>query len=190
MAVSKRLRFEILRRDNYTCRYCGAKAPDVPLRVDHVIPEALGGTDEPSNLVTACEPCNSGKSSIAPDSPIVADVAADALRWARVIELVAQDREEQRAWGREIAAEFTHYWDRWTSTRTDAPFDRPPGWHTSVNQFLNAGLTMNDLIELIDVAMESQVVKDKWRYFCGCAWTRVREAHQVAALLLEEVPNG
>lgn len=36
MAVSKRLRYEILRRGNHTCRYCGASAPDVPLRVDHV----------------------------------------------------------------------------------------------------------------------------------------------------------
>lgn len=63
MAVSKRLRYEILRRDNHTCRYCGASAPDVPLRVDHVTPVALGGTDEPSNLVTSCEPCNSGKTS-------------------------------------------------------------------------------------------------------------------------------
>ncbi|AWN05089.1 HNH endonuclease [Gordonia phage Easley] len=38
MAVSKRLRYEILRRDNHTCRYCGATAPDVPLTVDHVVP--------------------------------------------------------------------------------------------------------------------------------------------------------
>ncbi|MFD9276847.1 HNH endonuclease [Streptomyces mirabilis] len=63
MAVSKRLRYEILRRDRYTCRYCGASAPDAPMRVDHVTPVALGGTDHPSNLVAACEPCNSGKSS-------------------------------------------------------------------------------------------------------------------------------
>ncbi|MGW6578921.1 HNH endonuclease [Streptomyces globisporus] len=63
MAVSKRLRYEILRRDKHACRYCGATAPDVPLRVDHVIPVALGGSDAPENLVAACEPCNSGKTS-------------------------------------------------------------------------------------------------------------------------------
>jgi hypothetical protein len=63
MAVSKRLRFEIFRRDSHTCRYCGATAPGTPLRVDHIVPVALGGTDHPSNLVTACEPCNSGKTS-------------------------------------------------------------------------------------------------------------------------------
>ncbi len=77
MAVSKRLRYEILRRDNHTCRYCGAAAPDVPLRVDHVTPVALGGSDKPENLVTSCEPCNSGKSSTIPG--IVAPVRAGVL---------------------------------------------------------------------------------------------------------------
>jgi hypothetical protein len=77
MAVSKRLRYEILRRDRYTCRYCGASAPDAPLRVDHVTPVALGGTNHPSNLVAACEPCNSGKTSSI--EGFVDDVQSDAV---------------------------------------------------------------------------------------------------------------
>lgn len=92
MAISRRLRCEVLRRDGYTCRYRGAKAPDVALTVDHVIPEALGGTDEPSNLVTACQPCNAGKASASPDSELVEDVAADALRWQRAIQEAARLR--------------------------------------------------------------------------------------------------
>lgn len=55
------LRFKVLTRDNYTCRYCGAKAPDVPLHVDHVLPKSRGGKDVVDNLVTACKPCNEGK---------------------------------------------------------------------------------------------------------------------------------
>jgi 5-methylcytosine-specific restriction endonuclease McrA len=51
MAITKRLRFEILRRDDFACRYCGGKAPDIELTVDHVTPKALGGTDEPTNNV-------------------------------------------------------------------------------------------------------------------------------------------
>jgi hypothetical protein len=58
------LRFKVLSRDNYTCRYCGAKAPDVKLHVDHVIPKALGGRDRLDNLVTACEACNLGKQKL------------------------------------------------------------------------------------------------------------------------------
>ena len=37
-SIPKGLRFDVLRRDNYTCKYCGAKAPNVQLHVDHVIP--------------------------------------------------------------------------------------------------------------------------------------------------------
>ena len=56
-------RFEVLSRDNFTCQYCGARAPNVQLVVDHVIPVAHGGTNEPANLVAACFACNAGKGS-------------------------------------------------------------------------------------------------------------------------------
>lgn len=36
--TSIRTRFRILERDNFTCQYCGNKAPDVILHVDHKIP--------------------------------------------------------------------------------------------------------------------------------------------------------
>jgi CRISPR/Cas system Type II protein with McrA/HNH and RuvC-like nuclease domain len=56
------VRFEILRRDGFTCRYCGRKAPLVSLQVDHIVPWSRGGTDNLSNLVTSCFECNIGKS--------------------------------------------------------------------------------------------------------------------------------
>lgn len=58
------LRFAILERDDFTCQYCGATAPSVPLEVDHRIPVAAGGTDDWDNLVTACWPCNRGKGDL------------------------------------------------------------------------------------------------------------------------------
>jgi hypothetical protein len=59
--VPPRLRFQILRRDAFRCTYCGAHGPNVRLEVDHVHPRALGGTNDPGNLVTACFDCNRGK---------------------------------------------------------------------------------------------------------------------------------
>jgi HNH endonuclease len=82
MAVSKRLRYEILRRDNHACRYCGASAPDVKLNVDHVIPQALGGSDAPTNLATSCAECNAGKTSSMPNAMPVADVEQETFRRA------------------------------------------------------------------------------------------------------------
>lgn len=67
--VTKSLRFDVLNRDRYTCQYCGAKAPDVALELDHRIPVAAGGSSTFENLVTACHACNLGKSSKVLSSP-------------------------------------------------------------------------------------------------------------------------
>ncbi|WP_433916906.1 HNH endonuclease [Streptomyces sp. NBC_01744] len=76
MSIPNRLRFEVFRRDAFRCRYCGMTAALAPMTVDHVKPVVLGGTDELSNLVTCCEPCNSGKSSTPPDDKLYAAIAA------------------------------------------------------------------------------------------------------------------
>ena len=55
----RKLRKEILERDEYRCSYCGAHAN----QVDHVTSLDKGGTDEPSNLAAACQACNLRKSS-------------------------------------------------------------------------------------------------------------------------------
>ncbi len=50
MGVSRGLRFEVFKRDDFTCRYCGKKSPEAILEVDHVIPRSRKGTDDPENL--------------------------------------------------------------------------------------------------------------------------------------------
>lgn len=195
MAVSKRLRYEILRRDNHTCRYCGAAAPGVPLTVDHVVPATLGGSDESSNLVTACRDCNSGKAASSPDSPIVAEVDARALLWSTAMQIAADERAAAFAHQVEVNSQFIAKWNawHWTDWRGDEHHVTIPGnWHVSVQQFLAAGLTMDDLHELVDVAMNART-DDEWRYFCGCCWRRVREAQARAAAItaeFEELQRG
>lgn len=93
MPVSQRLRYEVLRRDNHACRYCGATAPDVKLHVDHVIPQALGGSDHPTNLVTSCQPCNIGKTSSMPNAMPVADVDQETFRQSMAVRRPAHDPE-------------------------------------------------------------------------------------------------
>lgn len=48
------MRRAIMKRDNWTCRYCGEKAE----HIDHVIPYSKGGPSTMSNLVAACVACN------------------------------------------------------------------------------------------------------------------------------------
>jgi hypothetical protein len=86
MSVGKRTRFEVFKRDSFTCQYCGAKAPGVVLHVDHITPRASGGSDDILNLVTACAGCNGGKSDI----PLSCHAEMDA-RGSRM-----RDLEERR----------------------------------------------------------------------------------------------
>ena len=59
--LSKKTRFEVFKRDKFTCQYCGRHAPDVVLECDHIKPVAEGGKNTILNLVTSCKDCNSGK---------------------------------------------------------------------------------------------------------------------------------
>lgn len=56
-------RRNIMRRDNFTCMYCGSKND---LTIDHVLPKSRGGKDVWENLTTACEKCNVKKGSRTP----------------------------------------------------------------------------------------------------------------------------
>ena len=58
--IPKKLRFEVFKRDRFTCQYCGRMSPDVILEVDHIKPVAEGGEDEILNLITSTKsilPC-------------------------------------------------------------------------------------------------------------------------------------
>lgn len=61
--IPKKLRFEVFKRDQFTCQYCGRKAPDIVLQVDHIMPVSQGGKNILMNLVTSCMDCNLGKGS-------------------------------------------------------------------------------------------------------------------------------
>src|SRR3989338_8600869 len=55
----KLTRFEIFKRDRYTCQYCGKETRQLTL--DHVIPRYRGGQHTWENVVSACVPCNRRK---------------------------------------------------------------------------------------------------------------------------------
>lgn len=85
-SIPKRIRFAVFARDGFRCRYCGKTSEHVELVIDHLMPVAKGGKDEVENLVTACAPCNSGKS----DKTIEQAALPEAHRLA-----IAQEMQEQ-----------------------------------------------------------------------------------------------
>jgi 5-methylcytosine-specific restriction endonuclease McrA len=74
------------------CAYCGAK--DTPLEVEHIMPNARGGSNRISNLTIACKPCNQAKNTQTaaefghPEvqkqakQPLKDAAAVNATRWA------------------------------------------------------------------------------------------------------------
>ena len=65
--INIRLRFIVLRRDNFKCKICGkspAIDPSISLEVDHIHPWAKGGETILENLQSLCSVCNRGKSDL------------------------------------------------------------------------------------------------------------------------------
>jgi HNH endonuclease len=123
-AISKTLRFEVFKRDSFKCQYCGAEAPNVLLHIDHIKPVAEGGTNELTNLITSCMPCNLGKRDVPLDDHAAvnkARVQLDELQERREqLELMMQWRESLRDIDKEAVDRLAEYWNAHT-----------PGW--SVN---------------------------------------------------------
>jgi len=60
----KLTRIEVLRRDQFTCQYCGTETRELTL--DHVIPRHKRGKHIWENVVSACSQCNSRKAGRTP----------------------------------------------------------------------------------------------------------------------------
>lgn len=180
MAVSKRTRFEVLKRDNHTCRYC--HATDSPLTVDHVLPTALGGSDDPSNLVAACRDCNAGKGSTSPTEATVADVKMDDLRWNAAIARVAKARGRQRKKRQAYVDRFADAWSKWHYGYDKLPIPKPASWQASIERFYDLGVPIEDIEDCARVACGNDrvAVDETFRYFAGCVWKVVEQIRDAA----------
>ena len=99
-------RFALYSRDGFRCAYCGKSIEEgARLTIDHLLPCELGGTNDTTNLITACLSCNSAKQ----DRPLQAwlsvlrdrGVNTDGMA-VRIRRTVA--RPLDRAEGRRLAA--------------------------------------------------------------------------------------
>jgi len=78
MTVPAKRRAIIIAAHGGACHYCGG----VATHVDHIVPRALGGSDDLKNLIAACRACNLRKHSgrLSPESERRALAAAEAVR--------------------------------------------------------------------------------------------------------------
>jgi hypothetical protein len=197
MSVPVRVRMEILKRDRFTCAYCGAHPPDVLLEVDHIVPRAAGGTDDPQNLTTACWNCNRGKAD-----RLLDEGTAPAMQPA-TLEAMAQRLEQAKAYVElltqlssvtdSMAARVNEEWARAFSARSEEResghfwvLDGGATWpkEATLRVFLRE-LDLEQIIGAIDMAA-SRVGCNPGndRYFYAICWRMVREKRAA-----QEVPR-
>lgn len=110
-ALSKRLRFEVFKRDGFKCVYCGAPPTGGVLHVDHVIPVVEGGTNDPENLVTSCPDCNLGKSGVPLDRHELKQFDPDtALEHAEQLRAWVDAQREVVQARRDVEQEMVNIW--------------------------------------------------------------------------------
>jgi hypothetical protein len=178
--ISKRVRYEVLRRDNHTCRYC--HATDTPLTIDHVTPVALGGSDDPSNLVAACKDCNAGKSSSSPDAAVVAQVADDAVRWSAAMQAAAERLAANKA---AVTENLRPWFDEWfVHSGPGWSYKLPSDADEVLRQYIAAGMPVDVLVDAARIALRKRNADDYFRYFRGVANNMLAELQRDATALL------
>lgn len=173
MGITKKIRFEIFKRDGFKCAYCGKAPPTVILEVDHIEPKSKGGKDDINNYLTACFDCNRGKRDI-PLTKIPAQLQdnIDVL-----IEKESQ-LKEYRKFIAKIEKRFISDMDEIDSIYSE----HYPGWGFS-DQFRNVSLRRflqllpkHLIIESLYIAVSKcPDNKDKViPYFCGVCWNKIK----------------
>lgn len=168
MAISKKLRFEILTRDNYTCVYCGRGAFDVELEVDHVVPKSKGGSNDPVNLATACFDCNRSKSDKLISESKTADFCVkNSEHVTRMAEAEAAKIKAMRSAKRQFNKLIRDLEESLSLEITTLG-------QRSVRQFLSR-LGLDEVVDSACIASSKPTKGDRWRYFCGVCWNKIRQ---------------
>ncbi len=175
-SMSKRTRFNVFKRDGFTCQYCGAHPPKVVLHVDHITPVVDGGGNDIDNLVTSCEPCNLGKGGVSlnvvPQS--LSEKAAEV-----------REREEQIKGYESVMADKRARidGDAWKIMGLFYPGQDsvPRDSFMSAKRFIER-LGFDDALESAEIALVAPTFNsNKFKYFCGVCWNKIRGQAEVAA---------
>jgi hypothetical protein len=173
--LSKKLRFDVFKRDGFCCQYCGAHPSEtVVLEVDHVIPVAEGGKNDIDNLVTACFDCNRGKGagllssvpeSLAEKANIAAEREAQIRGYYEILEAIKQRRDDE-LWS--IADIFMERYADESILRTRL---------ASIQAFLER-LSYYEVQEAMEIATRKMYNKGPaFSYFCGICWRKIKRAN-------------
>lgn len=186
MAISKKIRFEVFKRDGFTCQYCGKNPPEVTLEVDHIQPVSKNGTDELDNLITACFDCNRGKSnvelkripnSLTENKEILEEREKQYIEYHK---LIAKIDKRLNAEIEQVDLEFQK---TFCGIKLTYEFKK-----TTIKKFVQK-LNVFEVIEAMQIACykfknsKRQYFNGTWldaeelavKYFCGICWNKIKQ---------------
>lgn len=175
VGISKKTRFDVFKRDQFQCSYCGAHPSEtILLEVDHVHPLAEGGSNDIDNLVTACLDCNRGKGagllssvpqSLEDKAVQVAEREAQIRAYYEILEEKKQ-RKDGELWS--IADLYMARWGDEDILRTRL---------ASIRMFLER-LDYYEVMEAMELACNKMYSKGPaFNYFCGVCWRKIKRAN-------------
>lgn len=177
MAISKKQRFEIFKRDGFVCQYCGRKPPQIILEIDHVIPRKKSGRDIPENLITACFDCNRGKGArdlkVAPRS-IIERTEVLKEKELQLREFYKyQEKIKQR-----IEADVDYIDERWhVISGEEKRYCFNEHGRMQVKNLLRF-FNKYEIEEAMEIAWTKRYLKDRFAYMCGVLWTQKRQREE------------
>lgn len=159
--LSKKIRFEVFKRDSFTCQYCGRTAPDVILHVDHIHPIFNGGDNEIINLITSCQPCNlgKGKRELDDDSIIKKQKAQlEQLNERRLqLGMMLEWREELSKFEAEKAEKILEIFESKTNHGLKRPFD---AFLLKTVQKWIKDFTFEKVLNALDISLNQYLIRD------------------------------
>ncbi len=172
--ISKKLRFEIFKRDAFTCQYCGKTPPSVILEVDHIHPVKHGGKNH-DNLLTACFDCNRGKGgdlltsipqTVVDKTSIMAEKEAQITAYNKVLKA---KRKREDAQIDQIESAFESHFQEYYFN---------PKFREDIRQCFLPYLVQDDFFMAINkgCARFPRQPEKALKYFCGICWN-IRRAH-------------
>lgn len=170
-ATSKRMRFEVFKRDNFECQYCGAKPPKVPLEIDHIVPVSKNGKTTKDNLITACFDCNRGKSNIELDDvprPLIETIERKKIAQLQYLDYKKVLKKAEKIIKEDIETVADIYCDSFG-------YELASNFKIQVKNFIKK-LGVEETQEAMEIAC-SRISHNKEKakkYFCGVCWNKIK----------------
>ena len=172
-AIGKKLRFEIFKRDGFSCAYCGNTPPAVVLEVDHITAVANGGENDPDNLITSCFDCNRGKGARELSSKIPS-ISERMKREAELEEQLKAYRQLKKAISRRMNRDVKRIESAFTTHFPDRVFT--DSFRSSIKTNFIPHFDVDELEGFMHRACaKTGEPTPATKFFCGLCWKIIRD---------------